>query len=133
MYYFVISEREKRASEGVVTIKIIGSGKKYPKQWRKYLGSGEIKSELVQFILKEWSGQKYKSLIGNRHLFSAVELKCFCVFLWLMIKFCVKKFQTRRSWYKAAFTYQACCRQQTNCGHNQVARYRCCNPCLSFQ
>ena len=74
-------ERKKRASEGVVKIKITGSGQKCPKQWRKYLSSGENKSELVQFILKEWSGQKYKSLICNRHLFFAVELKCFRLFV----------------------------------------------------
>lgn len=70
-------EMEKRSNEGVVKIKIIGSSQKCPKQWKKYLSSGENKSELAQFLLKEWSQNKYKDLIGNRNLFFAVELKCF--------------------------------------------------------
>lgn len=70
-------ERSKRASEGVVKVKITGSAQKCPKQWKKYLSSGENKSELCKFLLKECSEDKYSNLIGNRQIFFAVEMKCF--------------------------------------------------------
>lgn len=65
-------ERAKRKSEGVIKVKISGGGQKCPKQWRKYLSSGDNKSVLSQFLLNE-----YRDLIGNRCIFFALEMKCF--------------------------------------------------------
>jgi len=47
-------ERRKRANEGVVRVKITGSAQKCPRQWKKYLSSGDNKSELSRFLLNEW-------------------------------------------------------------------------------
>ena len=70
-------ERKKRVNEGVVKVKITGSAQRCPKQWKKYLSSGENKNELSRFLLKEWSQDRYRHLIGNRHLFFALDMKCF--------------------------------------------------------
>ena len=70
-------ERTKRANEGIVKVKITGSGQKCPKQWKKYLNSGDNKSELSRFLLQEWSRDRYRHLIGNRKVFFTLEMKCF--------------------------------------------------------
>jgi hypothetical protein len=45
-------ERTKRASEGAVKVNITGGGQKCPKQWKKFLSSGENKTKLAEFLLK---------------------------------------------------------------------------------
>lgn len=70
-------ERAKRASEGVFKVEISGSSQTCPKQWKKYLSSGDNKSELSRFLLKEWSRDRYRLLIGNRYVFFTLEMKCF--------------------------------------------------------
>ena len=46
-------ERKKCASERVVKVKVTGSAQKCLKQWKKYLSSGENKSDLSPFFLKK--------------------------------------------------------------------------------
>ena len=44
-------ERAKRASVGAVKVNITGGGQKCPKQWKKFLSSGENKRMLTRFLL----------------------------------------------------------------------------------
>jgi len=43
-------EKRKRANEGVVRVKITGIAQRCPRQWKKYLSSGDNKSELSRFL-----------------------------------------------------------------------------------
>ena len=43
------AERSKRASTGVIVSHIINASQRYPKQWKKYLSSGNYKSALLDF------------------------------------------------------------------------------------
>ena len=70
-------ERAKRATAGAVKVKITGAGQKCPKQWKKFLSSGENKRALTRFLLQQWSRDSYADRIGNRNIYFAVEDKCF--------------------------------------------------------
>ena len=70
-------ERAKRASVGVVKVNITGGGQKCPKQWKKFLSSGENKRMFTRFLLQQWSRDNYVDRIGNRNIYFAVEDKCF--------------------------------------------------------
>ena len=70
-------ERAKRATQGTVKVKITGGGQKCPKQWKKFLSSGENKRTLTRFLLQQWSRDKYADQIGNRNVYFAVENECF--------------------------------------------------------
>ena len=48
-------ERAKRASVGAVKVNITGGGQKCPKQWKKFLSSGENKRMFTRFLLQQWS------------------------------------------------------------------------------
>ena len=49
-------EREKReASDGTMRFRIEKSEEKRLKQWKKYLRNDQNKSELVKFLLEDWS------------------------------------------------------------------------------
>ena len=48
-----------------------------PKQWKKFLSSGENKRMLTRFLLQQWSRDNYADRIGNRNIYFAVEDKCF--------------------------------------------------------
>lgn len=63
-------ERERRKSSGSVRIRLERSDQKRPKQWSKFLKDGENKSELVEFLYKEWSHPlKYANILGRRILY----------------------------------------------------------------
>jgi len=74
-------ERAKRASQGTVKVKITRGGQKCPKQWKKFLSSGENKTRLTEFLLKQWSGDSYTDRIGNCHVYCTVESKCFRLYV----------------------------------------------------
>ena len=49
------SERNKRATTGIIRITASQPDQKIPKQFKKYLSLGSNKEELVAFLLKDWS------------------------------------------------------------------------------
>lgn len=49
------SERTKRSEQGVQKVQILREGQQVPKQWKKYLSSGENKESLIRFLYKHWS------------------------------------------------------------------------------
>ena len=48
-------ERARRAEEGSIRIRITRRETPLPKQWTKYLKDGSNKTELVEFLLTDWS------------------------------------------------------------------------------
>ena len=72
-------EREKRASQGTVRIKITGGQQKCPKQWKKFLSSGDNKKTLRRFLLEQWSKDNYADKIGSRKIYFTLEEYCFCL------------------------------------------------------
>ena len=70
-------ERQRRASQGTVGVKITGGRQKCPKQWKKFLSSGENKRTLTKFLLEQWSQDIYMDQIGSRKVYYAIENKCF--------------------------------------------------------
>ena len=58
---------------------MIGCGQKCPKQWKKFLISGENKITLKTFLLDQWSQDNYVDRIGNLNIYFAIEHKCFCL------------------------------------------------------
>jgi hypothetical protein len=59
------SERQRRAP-AVIRIQITRREQKRPKQFKKYLGDGRNKVDLVKFLLMDWSDPKcFKEIISG--------------------------------------------------------------------
>ena len=68
----------KRKRRGVVggslRMSIQRRDQKRPSQWQKYLTSGENKTELIQFLFKDWSHEsRFKDVIRNHVIFFLIE------------------------------------------------------------
>ena len=48
-------ERAKRAAQVVQKVHILSKNQSIPKQWKKYMSSGENKESLVAFLVDQWS------------------------------------------------------------------------------
>lgn len=75
------AERTRRSSDGSLKVRITGPGQKCPKQWKKFLSSGENKTSLTEFLLQQWSGNIYANRIGRRIIFFAVGDICVRLFV----------------------------------------------------
>ena len=60
-------ERNRRAIDGVQKISIYSEHQKVPRQWKKFLSSGENKEQLMKFIYQSWTK-------ADPHLFKDVEV-----------------------------------------------------------
>ena len=70
------SEHQRRASS-VIRIQISRSEQKRPKQFKRYLGHGCNKVDLVKFLLLDWSDLTcFKQIISGRVIFVTVESDC---------------------------------------------------------
>ena len=63
------TERNQRAQAGSVRIQITGGNQHTPKQWKKFLTDGQNKEGLVDFLLREWTQDRYNTKLGKRKLF----------------------------------------------------------------
>lgn len=60
-------ERNRRANRGTIRITASRCNQTLPKQMKKYLGEGENKEELIDFLLNDWKTNKdYKEKLKNR-------------------------------------------------------------------
>lgn len=75
------TERTKRSSQGSLKIKVTGPAQKCPKQWKKFLSSGDNKTSLTKFLLDQWSDPSYADRIGRHVLYFAAEDKCMKIFV----------------------------------------------------
>ena len=56
--------REKRSEGGKYLVKIYGEQQRLPRQWKKFLSSGENKEELMKFLFEAWRKANPKMLNG---------------------------------------------------------------------
>ena len=57
------AERSKRASAGVIVSHSINASRRCPKQWKKYLSSGNNKSALLDSLVNEWTSSCYSRML----------------------------------------------------------------------
>ena len=70
-----ILERNKRAAGGVQVVRIYGEQQKVPRQWKKFMSSGENKEELMKFLFTSWKNADPRLLRGIQ-VFLSHEEKC---------------------------------------------------------
>ena len=71
-------ERKRRAPEGSIRIRITRRDQKIPKQFKKFLGNGCNKVNLVRFFLQDWSdAERFKAVIAHRVLFITLESRAY--------------------------------------------------------
>ena len=68
-------ERLKRGLTGSLTVRLESGAQRCPRQWKKFLSSGENKA-LISFFVKEWQGQKYAKKLGAKQLFVTEGENC---------------------------------------------------------
>ena len=67
-------ERYRRALGGSIRIKLERRTQKRPKQWSKYLKSGENKTDVIKFLLADWSDKdRFAELLTGIVLYVNVE------------------------------------------------------------
>ena len=75
------SEHQRRASS-VIWIQISRREQKRPKQFKKYLGHGCNKVDLVKFLLLDWSDRtRFKQIISGPVIFVTVESDCHRIYV----------------------------------------------------
>ena len=70
------AERSKRASTGVIVSHIINASQQCPKQWKKYLSSGNKKSALLDFLVNEWTSSCYSRILKNINFYVCSGTGC---------------------------------------------------------
>ena len=68
-------ERDKRAVDGTTVIRIYSEQQRVPRQWKKFMASGENKEEIMKFIFNSWRNADPQALKGVQ-VFLAHEDKC---------------------------------------------------------
>ena len=69
-------ERSKRASTGVIVSHSINESQRCPKQWKKYLSSGNNKSALWDFLVNEWTSTCYSRMLKNINFYFCSGTGC---------------------------------------------------------
>ena len=69
------TEREKRGIAGSTIVKIFGKAQKVPRQWKKFLSSGQNKEEIMEFLFNDWK-QLPASLFKDFEIYLCHKDKC---------------------------------------------------------
>ena len=69
-------ERDRRAVNGIQLIRIYSDHQKVPRQWKKFLSSGENKEEFSKFLFNSWRKADVGTLRGV-NVFLTHEAKCY--------------------------------------------------------
>ena len=70
------AERSKHASTGVIVSHIINAYQRCPKQWKKYLSSGNNKSALLDFLVNNWTSSCYSRMLKNINFYVCSGTGC---------------------------------------------------------
>lgn len=62
-------ERTRRSSKGTILVNITHGSQKCPRQWKKFLGDGRNKENLIEFLFKQWSGARFAHRLTYVDLF----------------------------------------------------------------
>lgn len=68
-------ERQRRSVSGIYQTRIYSNQQKVPRQWKKFMSSGENKEELMKFIFSAWKDVD-PQLLKNVEIFLAHESMC---------------------------------------------------------
>ena len=68
-------ERLRRGTSTKILLN--GPEQTVPSDWHAFLSKDENKTQLIEFILSEWSSEKYTDLLKGRRIFYASGSKCF--------------------------------------------------------
>ena len=71
------TERARRATQGVQRVHIYGQDQKIPKQWKKFLSSGENKESLLEFFIKHWASYRSQQFGSVSVLCATSKDKCY--------------------------------------------------------
>ena len=69
-------ERARRAAQGVQKVHILNKNQSLPKQWKKYMSSGENKESLVAFLADHWSTYYSSELNSLQCMYVTSKTKC---------------------------------------------------------
>ena len=71
------TERDKRGRGGELVVSISSPDQFCPQQWKKFMASGQNKTNLMSFLVKEWShNPRFVEMIGNRTIYVAHGVNC---------------------------------------------------------
>ena len=70
-------ERLRRGTSTKILLK--GPETTIPSNWHQFLSNDENKTQLIQFILQEWSSNKYHSKLQGRRIFYVCGKDCFFI------------------------------------------------------
>ncbi|CAB3990590.1 Hypothetical predicted protein [Paramuricea clavata] len=73
------SERSKRAAQGIQRVHILNKDQNIPKQWKKYLSSGENKESLIAFLCDHWRSYISSSLSHLDCIYVTRKEKCLLI------------------------------------------------------
>ena len=69
-------ERDIRARDGVMIIKILHRLKCCPPQWKRYLAAGPNKEELAEFLASKWQRHEYAGRLQGKTFFVTYKSTC---------------------------------------------------------
>ena len=108
------SERQRRASS-VIRIQISRREQKRPKQFKKYLGHGCNKVDLVKFLLLDWSDRtRFKQIISGRVIFVTVESDCHRIYVDEDVVKCSREEELSSNQEEADTKMFLCCQHAVN-------------------
>ena len=71
------AERSRRAAQGVQRVRILNKNQSLPKQWKKYMSSGENKEWLVAFLCEYWCTYQTAKLNNLECIYITSKDKCY--------------------------------------------------------
>lgn len=71
------TEWSRRAAQGVEIVRILNKNQNVPKQWRKFMSSGEKKDSLVAFLCEYWSTYETSKLNNLECMYITTKDKCY--------------------------------------------------------
>lgn len=71
------AERARRAKQGVQKVHIFSKDQDIPKQWKKYMSSGENKESLIVFLCEHWSSYCSAEMQSLECMYITSKDKCY--------------------------------------------------------
>ena len=128
------AERERRAdaAKSPLLTKVKSSTQKCPNQWKRFLSSGENKTSLMSFLVREWQSTSYQDIISNKHLYVTDGLRCVLLTASSTGVDCTEVPQLRSNQEEADTRMFLHASHSADNGHKKVSRHENCHCILVF-
>ena len=115
-------ERTKRSSIGTIRVTAQRRDQKKPKQFKQYLRSSENKTELIKFLINDWTSSKLAiPLLKNKKLFATIGDRAYSISLSSTNKIKKKAVPELSSQHEEADTkIFLCAKHATRCGFQNI-------------